>query len=660
MATSDQIKRAGAWLAPSVVAACGGALAAGIIEVRGDLDRVLIAIGVIAPLAIPVLLLASMLVRALYAAWLPATLVAALREERGAMPRLAAWVGVVGLGMLGLAWAMFQGTWLLASWTAFKATSISFLAPVLALLALFVLLALSRPAAELFTIVARWIDRHWQRRFRGTLLSAPIIVLGATIAACGVGYLIWILLVTRRIPDLSAGVIAGVAAGVIATVLVHAAWRGPAIARAIGGGLIVLATIATVGLGVRALYEHPQTAIALWSESPLARTGLERVTDIEDVRTALPLDGFRPFPKQPLHRDLVLITLDGARAERTPPYAGAAAMPALASIARRGSVFEWAFASSSTERRGIPSLVTGIAPHRVRGRGSEAGFELDPRHIAIAERLRAGGYATAAFTCCFTDRAERTWLRGFEHQTSDADPIKLATALRTWVADRSSPAPMFVWIHLSVPWPADRELASIDRRLAMYDQGLATLDRAIAGATDAFASRAVEQAPIFVIAGTRGEELGEHGKPFGEDDLYNTQLRVPLVIVGPSIRAIRIGEAVSIVDVGPTLIELAGFVPPRGMASDGISIAPLLVGGKSSLGNLAFAAILPDQGSTIRAMTMIRGGWKLIDSGGTLELYDLKTDPDETANLAFQHTQTVAELRALLTSRIRAAQTSPF
>ncbi len=668
VAISSKAKHAAAWLAPSVVAACGGALAAGAVEVRGDLDRLLIATAVIAPIAVPVLLIASLVARGLYAAWLPETLAGELREERGAMPRLAAWVGVVWLGLLGLAWAMFQGTWLLASWTQFKANSIGFLAPILAVLSLFVLLALSRPAAELFTVVARWIDRRWQRVAPGSLLRPPVIFIGAAITACVASYLIWILLVSRRLPDLSPGKLAGIVAGMATTALLHVAWRGPRSARAIGGGVITVATIAITVLGLRALHRDPQLAIAIWSDSRLARFSLERISDIEEIRGSLPVDRFKPIERPGVHRDLVLVTVDGLRADRTPPYNGPAAMPALAELGARGAVFEWAFAASSTERRTIPSLVTGVGPHRVRGEGSEDGFDLDPRHVAIAERLRAAGYQTAAFTCCFEHRAERTWLRGFEHRVSDADPQRLSYAASAWLKGRTSTQPMLLWLHLAVPWPGDhatgvavaREAVPASRRLATFDVGLAAIDRALGSLVETLSARTVDRAPIVVVAGTRGEELGEHGQPFSTNDLFNTQIRVPLVVAGPSIRVQRVAEAVSIVDVAPSLVELASFVPPRGLASDGMSFAPLLTGLRSTLANLAFAAILPDRGPTLSAMMMVRGSWKLIDSGGTIELYDLKTDPDEKVNLASSRAQVVAELRALLTSRIRASQTPPF
>ena len=72
-----------------------------------------------------------------------------------------------------------------------------------------------------------------------------------------------------------------------------------------------------------------------------------------------------------------------------------------------------------------------------------------------------------------------------------------------------------------------------------------------------------------------------------------------------------------------------------------------------------YAAILSDRGTPSSAM-LVRGNWKLIDTGSSLELYDLRKDPDEKTNLAGQRTQAVTEMRALLHTRTKAGKTDPF
>src|SRR5262245_52612866 len=88
------------------------------------------AAGFVALVAVPILGLASALVRGLWHAWQPRAL--GLIEEGGGAPRLAGWVAFVWLATLALAWVMFQGTWVLASATAFRPSGMAFAEPMLA------------------------------------------------------------------------------------------------------------------------------------------------------------------------------------------------------------------------------------------------------------------------------------------------------------------------------------------------------------------------------------------------------------------------------------------------------------------------------------------------------------------------------------------------
>src|SRR5207237_4029578 len=112
-------------------AACGGTLVAGVVEGAGMGEPLGIAAatGFLALFALPVLFAGSVLVRGLWRAWRPEEL--KLVEANGGAPRLAGWAVTIVLGALVLAWAMFQGTWLFAGWTAFKPLAVSFAEPML-------------------------------------------------------------------------------------------------------------------------------------------------------------------------------------------------------------------------------------------------------------------------------------------------------------------------------------------------------------------------------------------------------------------------------------------------------------------------------------------------------------------------------------------------
>jgi hypothetical protein len=180
----------------------------------------------------------------------------------------------------------------------------------------------------------------------------------------------------------------------VLVVVRHAAW--PSAHARLGardrGGLVCVGAIAAIATSCHVVRGRPDIALAIWAEKPISGLAVERVFDLETIRSELPLDRFRPaVRKGAAHRDLVVVTFENVRADRTPPYGGNAEMPALAALAARGTVFKWAFTPSNISPRAIPSMITGFAPHRVRGTWNGSAVQLDPRHVVLAERLRAGG-----------------------------------------------------------------------------------------------------------------------------------------------------------------------------------------------------------------------------------------------------------------------------
>jgi arylsulfatase A-like enzyme len=156
-----------------------------------------------------------------------------------------------------------------------------------------------------------------------------------------------------------------------------------------------------------------------------------------------------------------------------------------------------------------------------------------------------------------------------------------------------------------------------------------------------------------------GADLGDHGRSARGPDLSGAQLHVPLVIAGPGIEPRQIAETASLVDLAPTLIELAGFTPPR---RDGRSLVELVTGGRLAdpAGGLAYAVVLDERRGHAEQSAIVRGPWKLVDTGQGHELYDLRVDPGERFNLFGQRPAIVNELRQLLGLKVRAARESPF
>ena len=151
--------------------------------------------------------------------------------------------------------------------------------------------------------------------------------------------------------------------------------------------------------------------------------------------------------------------------------------------------------------------------------------------------------------------------------------------------------------------------------------------------TGALEKAGLAENTVVIFLGDHGEMLGERGLWY-KMNFFEGGARVPLVVAGPGVVPGRNASAVSLVDLLPTLVELAGANPTRDLASpiDGRSLMPHLAGQDGHdevLGEyLAEGAVAP--------IVMIRRGrHKFIHAPGDPDqLYDLEADPDERLNRA--------------------------
>jgi arylsulfatase len=120
-------------------------------------------------------------------------------------------------------------------------------------------------------------------------------------------------------------------------------------------------------------------------------------------------------------------------------------------------------------------------------------------------------------------------------------------------------------------------------------------------------------------------------------------------------------ETVSLTDLTPTIVELAGFQAPSNL--DGRSLADAITGKRPSQPDTgtAFAAMIKDRSNPGGLSAFVRGRWKLIATdAGAYELYDIHADPAEHTNVAAQRPELVRELAALLEAKLGAATRTPF
>jgi arylsulfatase A-like enzyme len=115
----------------------------------------------------------------------------------------------------------------------------------------------------------------------------------------------------------------------------------------------------------------------------------------------------------------------------------------------------------------------------------------------------------------------------------------------------------------------------VDGLASLYDGEVAAVDAEIRMLFEELERRKFLDDAIIVITSDHGEEFGKYGRFLHGFTLYQSIIRVPLIIVAPGIPGGKtVTSNVSLVDVAPTLIDLLGV--PAAASFEGRSLVPLL------------------------------------------------------------------------------------
>src|SRR5262249_29472187 len=138
-----------------------------------------------------------------------------------------------------------------------------------------------------------------------------------------------------------------------------------------------------------------------------------------------------------------------------------------------------------------------------------------------------------------------------------------------WLQQRTA-RPFFCWIHLyDAHAPYDMRKEQFGNRFEQepYDSGIAVEVQQLTRVLQFLKDRQLQDRTLIVIAGDHGEGLGEHGEEEHGNLVYDTTIRVPLVVIasGKCRAGHRVAQPVSLVDVAPTLLDMLGLPAPKVM-----------------------------------------------------------------------------------------------
>ncbi len=189
-------------------------------------------------------------------------------------------------------------------------------------------------------------------------------------------------------------------------------------------------------------------------------------------------------------------------------------------------------------------------------------------------------------------------------------------------------------------WPggAEEHGESADKIRAIirnYYAMVTFIDEQVGRLRQALATRGMLENTILVFTADHGELLGDHRLLMKGPWLYDGLSKVPMMLAGPGIpEGLRTQALMENVDVLPTLLDLVGIDIPYGV--QGCTYMPLFRGAKESIRDSVITSYdVHDRGIRLKSFRTARYKLNVFANESYGELYDLKNDPDETANLFF-------------------------
>jgi arylsulfatase A-like enzyme len=389
-------------------------------------------------------------------------------------------------------------------------------------------------------------------------------------------------------------------------------------------------------------------------------------------------------------RVVVLVSIDTLRADHVGAYGySRATTPNLDAFAKEGTVFEDAMSPSPWTLPAHASLLTGLYPGRHGVVTHES--RLPASVSTLAEAMGKSGFITAAVVNSHRLSPHYGLQKGFwkfryvAEEAGQREPGSAITDQAVHWLKRYAGERVFLFVHYydvhsdyaSRPefeelflrpyeGPADGttrglrahrtgELrygaADAERLVDLYDAGIRQMDHELSRLFAAIQAHAGASGALVMVTSDHGEEFLERGGVLHGRTQFQEMLHVPLVVHGPGVpRGRRIETPVSLVDVPPTLLRLAGIEPPSGL--DGEDLSNLL--GPAPPAHLSrralFAAADHQDDRFDERHAVRRGSFKLHADRAMREtrLFDLDADPGEERDLSAERPDVRRDLGAHL------------
>jgi len=354
------------------------------------------------------------------------------------------------------------------------------------------------------------------------------------------------------------------------------------------------------------------------------------------------------------------IVIDALRADHVGAYGYARpTTPNIDALAAQGTVYEKAFSHSPWTRASVASMLLSNYPHEICPTDCEgADFRIPVQLPTLPGVMHEAGYRTLALINNPNLNPSFSFGRGFDQLHEILDP-DFPDALGRWLDVKTKGGPFFAYLHLfgvHMPYvyqeqyfapfvdaaaaktvidlydrnymeqhpPQGQDLLNL---IGSYDGQLASIDALVGRVWEELRARNLDKNTYLIITSDHGEEFGDHGGFEHGHTLYDELLHVPLILVSPNEKQARRDQRlVSLMDVAPTVLELAGIAAPPPFL--GRSLLAADDGAERIV--LSENLLYGSPATSLRSQSL---KYVFAHLNKEEKVYDLLTDPGETKNL---------------------------
>jgi arylsulfatase A-like enzyme/cytochrome c-type biogenesis protein CcmH/NrfG len=365
-------------------------------------------------------------------------------------------------------------------------------------------------------------------------------------------------------------------------------------------------------------------------------------------------------------RNIILISIDTCRADYLSCYGyPQETTPNIDAFAGNATLFKNVVSPVPITLPAHSSMLTGTIPP-FHGVHNNILFKLAPSNQTLPEILKLNGFNTSAIVSAFVLDKQFGLAQGFDtyHDTfkkiqynpfgNERKGDETTQVALDWL-EKNKDNRSFLMLHYFDPHIDYAPPEPFASKFAdnLYAGEIAFTDHCIGRFIRKLKELQMYDSTLLIIAGDHGEMLGEHGEEEQSYFIYESAIKVPLIVKLPGQKkAATVTQPVGLVDIVPTLCSILNIDIPAQV--QGEDITALLQGGASDTYErfLYSESLTPTRLGAGPLMSISTGRWKYIQAKRP-ELYDITTDPQEQKNLIERESQRAHIIEDKLRDKLR-------